>query len=190
MLDPALTTVKLLEEFLKYRSTKRAEELKSAEWQQLEKEYIMHLTWRFQYQKQAFTMRMVASVLLTLLVLGLIASGVVFAFLQLNFALQQGDVGSLQTELAVQTAGQVSIGSSVVGAVVLVISLLFFHLYLKHVFQIGYPVPPHISLSDTDARNMLQMLRSSNERKQPSSAESNADEELKGDLQAQEDGNT
>jgi hypothetical protein len=158
-LSPLSMTVRLIEEFVKYRQTKQEHELASAEWQNLEKEYIVYLAWRFRHQRMVFTSQLVATVLLTVLVVGLVVSGLVFAFVQLQVAIQRGDISSLQTEMAVETAGRLSVGSSVVGAVVLVISLLFFHLYLKHVFRIAVPTVPHIPLSDTDAPVRLPWLQ-------------------------------
>lgn len=66
------------------------------------------------------------------------------------FAFKYGN-GSLKTDVVIETAGQLSFKSSLVGATVLIVSLAFFYLYLKHVFQIQHPVPPHISLVETDA---------------------------------------
>jgi hypothetical protein len=74
-------------------------------------------------------------------------------------AINLGDLSSLSTEIEVQTAGKLSMNSSIIGAVVLVISLLFFNLYLKHVFQIKHINPPHVGLSDTDASNLWEKVK-------------------------------
>ena len=46
--------------------------------------------------------------------------------------------------------------SSVLGALVLVISLVFFYLYLNNVFRIQYPTPPHVGFSETDITELLK----------------------------------
>ena len=144
----------LVKEWVRLRQSKKADELATAEWQQLEKEYMEHLRWRFQYPKQVFGQQLIYSWLLTILVIGLVVCGLVFSFIQLEAAIELGDLSSLTTELEVQTAGKLSMSSSIVGAVVLVISLVFFNLYLKNVFRIQHPVPPHIALSETDAAGL------------------------------------
>lgn len=149
----------LIDAWLKLRKSKAEEELKTEEWKALEREYMEHLRWRFRYPKQAFGQQLMYSWLLTLLVIALVVSGLVFSFIQLNAAIKLGDLSSLSTEIAVQTAGKLSMNSSIVGAVVLVISLLFFNLYLKHVFQIQHPMPPHVALSETDAGKIWKQLK-------------------------------
>jgi hypothetical protein len=142
---------KLIDEWISLRKSKRAEELTTEEWKQLERSYMEHLKWRFQYPSTVFGQQRAISWILTFLVIALICSGLVFSFMQLNAAIKLGDLASLSTDIKVESASKLSMSSSIVGAIVLVISLLFFNLYLKHVFQIRYPTPPHVGLSDTDA---------------------------------------
>jgi len=144
----------LLKAWTDLRAAKQKEELETPEWQLLEKEYYTHLRWRFRYQQRVFRQQQIAAWIITALVLILVLSGLCFSFLQLRYALAVGDFSSLASAVQVKTAGKVSISSSIVGASTLALSLIFFSLYLKHVFQIAHPVPPHISLSETDAHKL------------------------------------
>jgi len=149
----------LIKEWAALRQTKKEDELRAPEWQQLEKAYIDHLLWRFGYPRKVFGQQILANWIITFVVLALVVSGLAFSFIQLHYALSLGDLSSLKTSVEVETAGKVSISSSIVGAITLVISLAFFALYLKYVFQIKHPVPPHVSLSETDAATILERLR-------------------------------
>jgi|GEM_PF-1920953 len=151
----AAATAELIKEWSTLRKTKKEEELKTPEWQKLEQAYIAHLMWRFQYPEKVFGQQIVANWIITMVVLSLVICGIVFSFLQLQYALTLGDFASLGTSVEIETAGRVTISSSIVGAVTLVISLAFFALYLKYVFQIKHTHPPHVSLSETDARSLL-----------------------------------
>lgn len=144
-----------IESWIKLKNTKKQEELNTPEWQQLEKAYMNHLTWRFQYQTKIFRQQIISSWIITVIVLLLVLGGLVFSGIQLYAAVELRDFSSMQTDIVVETAGKLSFQSSLVGAIVLIISLLFFSLYLKHVFQIQYPIPPHISISETDASSLF-----------------------------------
>lgn len=144
----------LLKSWTELRSVKRKEELETPEWKALERDYYAHLRWRFKYQQRIFLQQQIAAGIITLLVLILVISGLVFSFLQLRYAISVGDLSSLASEIQVETAGKVSISSSIIGAITLALSLIFFSLYLKHVFHIAHPIPPHISLSETDASKL------------------------------------
>jgi hypothetical protein len=151
----------LLKAWADLRAAKRKEELETPEWQLLEKEYYAHLRWRFKYQQRVFRQQQIAAWIITTLVLILILSGLCFSFFQLRYALAVGDFSSLASQVQVETAGKVSISSSIVGAITLTLSLVFFSLYLKHVFHIAHPVPPHISLAETDAERLRASRRGS-----------------------------
>lgn len=149
----------LLKEWDIFRQSKNDGDLKTPEWQALEKAYIDHLLWRFNYPRKVFGQQILANWIITFVVLALVVSGLVFSFLQLRYAIALGDLSSLKSSVEIETAGKISIGSSVVGAITLVISLAFFALYLKYVFQIRHPLPPHVSLSETDASAIITRQR-------------------------------
>jgi hypothetical protein len=150
----------LIDSFVEFRKRKEeAKETDTPQWKALEQSYNDHLIWRFQYPGKVFGQQQVATWLITILVVALVVCGILFSFAQLYTAIKLKDFSSMQTELAVQTAGKVSISSSIIGAIVLVISLAFFYLYLKHVFQIQYPTPPHVGFEGTDAEKIFGHLR-------------------------------
>ena len=143
-------TVKIMERFLEYRRTKKADELATTEWKKLEQAYTSHLEWRFRYPQRMFREQRIWSWFITFLVIVIVGMGLYFSYNQLNWALKIGDVSALKTELDIEKAGKISFRSSLVGATVLIISLVFFYLYLRHVFEIKHLIPPHVSLADTD----------------------------------------
>ena len=155
----AASLANLIQEWSKLREAKKEEELKTPEWQQLEQSYIEHLKWRFEYPKKVFGQQILANWIITFVVLALVVSGLVFSFLQLQYAITLGDMSILSTNVQIETAGKVSISSSIVGAITLVISLAFFALYLKYVFQIKHTHPPHVSLSETDAKSIINKVK-------------------------------
>jgi hypothetical protein len=65
-----------------------------------------------------------------------------------------GNFSSMKTDLTIEVADKLAFQSSIIGATVLVISIVFFYLYLKHAFDIKYPLLPHISINETDAYNI------------------------------------
>jgi hypothetical protein len=50
----AVAISNLIKEWSALRDAKKEEELKTPEWQKLEKAYINHLMWRFEYPKRVF----------------------------------------------------------------------------------------------------------------------------------------
>lgn len=150
------TITDLVSEFIKLRKSQKKEELQSTDWKTLEKAYYNHLKWRFEYPKRVFNQQLSTGIIISLVVLVLIISGLTFSFWQLEYALSVGDFSSLSTEASIETAGKVSINSSIIGAIVLVISLAFFYLYLKNVFQIQYPTPPHVGFGETDLKEEIK----------------------------------
>ncbi|MCF8066800.1 MAG: hypothetical protein K9K65_07995 [Desulfarculaceae bacterium] len=155
----AESVVSLIKNWVQLRKTATEAEQKTQEWRTLEQAYMEHLKWRFEYPKKVFGQQIITGWLLTGLVIGLVICGVIFSYFQLSEAIRLGDITGLKTDITVQTAGKLSMSSSIVGAVVLVISLVFFYLYLKHVFEIRHLIPPHIGLSDTDASELWQELK-------------------------------
>jgi hypothetical protein len=151
----ATAITELIKEWSTLRETKQKEELETPEWQKLENAYLKHLMWRFDYPQKVFGQQILANWIITIVVLGLVISGLVFSFLQLKYAIALGDMSTLNSTIQIETAGKISISSSIVGAITLVISLVFFALYLKYVFQIKHTHPPHVSLQETDAEMII-----------------------------------
>lgn len=143
--------IELIKTFNNLKKTQEAKEDGSPEWQKLEKAYSDHLLWRFEYPKQVYRQKVIATWLIISIVLVMVFCGIAFSYMQLQTAIKLQDFSSLKTDLAISTAGSLSLGSSIVGAVVLTLSLMFFFLYLKHVFAAQSLTPPHLGLLDTDA---------------------------------------
>lgn len=156
----AVAISELIKEWSALRDAKKEDELNTPEWQKLEKAYFNHLMWRFDYPRKVFGQQILANWIITFVVLALVVSGLAFSFLQLQYAITLGDMTSLSTNIQIETAGKVSISSSIVGAITLVISLAFFALYLKYVFQIKHTHPPHVSFAETDAVSILNGAKS------------------------------
>lgn len=150
------STIDLLKEFIKLRQSKKQEELETEDWKTLEKAYYLHLKWRFSYPKKVFNQQMYTGIAISIIVFVLIISGLVFAFWQLDTAITTGNLSNLKTDLSIETAGKISINSSIIGALVLIISLAFFYLYLKNVFKIQYPTPPHVGFEGTDISEKIK----------------------------------
>lgn len=157
----AQVTGRLIDQFLEYARNKKAEDLEGPDWKSLEKAYILHLKWRFDYPRRLFGQKMLYSWIITFIVLLLVISGLIFSLVQLYWAVSVGDISSLETDVEIETAGRLSMRSSLVGGTVLIISLAFFYLYLKHVFAIRYPVPPHVKLADSDLMKMQEYMEES-----------------------------
>ena len=57
----AVAIADLIKEWSALRDAKKEEELKTPEWQKLEKAYINHLIWRFEYPKRVFDQQILNS---------------------------------------------------------------------------------------------------------------------------------
>lgn len=152
MLEPMADLLDNIQKIYKVTSKKKREE---NEWKNLEDAYLQHLKWRFEYPAEVLERQNKAYGRITYLVISLVGGGLLFSFVQLLWALRLGNFSSLETELAIQTAGELSFRSSLVGASVLVISLMFFYLYLRHAFKVE-PVPPFVGFEKADT---IQILR-------------------------------
>jgi hypothetical protein len=159
------STATLIDTWAHLRNSKPKTELESPEWRALETAYMKHLEWRFDYPRRILQQQFMFAWLITSLVVILVTSGIVFSFFQLRKAFESANLTDLKTEIAIQTAGSLSFSSTLVGAFVLMISLLFFYLYLRYVFSIRSAVPPHIALGETDAPRFFARKRNKNKRK-------------------------
>jgi hypothetical protein len=108
----------------------------------------------YQHRKMAFTWQLTSSKIIFWMVMGLVVTGVFFSWLQFRLALKSVpyrkevdtpgeqsadnkptsyDPNSTQLEASLQG---VKVSSSVLGVILLVISLMFFYLYLTHVYRL------------------------------------------------------
>ena len=93
-------------------------------------EYYQYRTKGFQHRQDVFKWLLISSKLIFVLVIVLVMMGIVFSGLQFK----KGSNDS-KTELEFSKAG-IKVTSSVLGVIVLIISLLFFYLYLVYVYPI------------------------------------------------------
>jgi hypothetical protein len=133
------------------------------EWQEVKKAYSKHLQWRYSYPQQVYNLQLISQRVILILLFFLVVGGLGFSIFQLFKATQFGDISGLETDVAIEAAGRLSISTSVVGAVVLVLSLVFFYLYLRYVYKIQAPIPPHVSLKDTDIFDIQDLTQSERE---------------------------
>lgn len=151
---PILPTTELIEAAADILRSRKDGDSNEDQWEKLENAYISHLLWRFSYPTKAFGQQMWFAWIVTLLIVSLVVCGLVFAFLQLQYAIDVGNISALETDIQIEQAGTLAFRSSVIGATVLIVSLAFFALYLKHVFQIRQPVPPHITIEGMDIHRL------------------------------------
>ena len=65
----------------------------------------------------------------------LVLSGILFSIWQLKYAMGIGDVSQFESSLEIEAAGRLMITTSSIGAFVLVLSLVFFFLFLQFVYK-------------------------------------------------------
>lgn len=152
-------TIDLLEYWPQMQNRKKAEQPESPEWKSLETSYLTHLRWRFDYPRKIATQQIAFTWIMTFLVFALVVAGLIFSFIQLNYALKVGNFSATSTTLEVEVAGKLSFQSSVIGAVVLIVSLVFYYLYLQFVFSAKPNKPLHLSLYNTDAPRLFGKRR-------------------------------
>ncbi len=147
----------LISEWNKIFKDKSADANETEEWKELEVAYYKHLMWRYSCAKIAFIQQTIVAWLITILVLGLVGCGLWLSWYQLKQAILLGNISGLQTEIAVETAGRLSASSSIVGVLVLLISLGFFFLFIHYVFRPWIKVPALMKLTenrvDTSEKN-------------------------------------
>lgn len=153
--DLSLTsTLEYIDYWFHIQEKKEQDIVETDEWKIIEKAYVNHLVWRFDYPRKIFIQQSVFSWILTVIATTLVISGLIFSFLQLNQGIYTSRVVS--TNIIDLQAGNFSIKSSLIGATVLIISLLFFFLYLRFIYSTTNNTPPHIALSKTDAMRLFK----------------------------------
>ena len=108
--------------------------------QQTWKNYYEYKSFGYSHRKNVFRWQLFSSKLIFIVVVMLVLSGIYFAGLQFFHAIRlsknPGDIEKLMnTELSAGT-GEVRVSSPVLGVIILVLSFMFFFLYLKFVYPI------------------------------------------------------
>lgn len=105
------------------------------------KEYYSYMTFGYKHRKNVFAWQMFSSKIIFCIVIVLVLIGIYFAWLQFNLAMRNskkpGDAAAdLQTEITA-SGKEIKISSPVLGVIILLISLMFFYLYLRYVYPIN-----------------------------------------------------
>lgn len=105
------------------------------------KEYYGYMEFGYKHRRNVFAWQMFSSKVIFYIVIGLVLIGIYFAWLQFNFAMKNskkaGDLGKqLETEISA-SGKEFKVSSPVLGVIILLISLMFFYLYLRYVYPIN-----------------------------------------------------
>ncbi len=105
------------------------------------KSYYKYMSQGYRHRSNVFTWQLLSSVIIFCMVIFLVLSGIYFAWLQFKQAMKEKEKGddsrieNLTTELNVSSK-EIKVSSPVLGVIILIISLLFFYLYLVYVYPI------------------------------------------------------
>lgn len=95
-----------------------------------------YVVWSFQQSRRLYEWQHRSSIVIFVLVVLLVLSGVYFAALQFHYGLGVKTGKSETTQIDASLKG-FKMKSSVLGVIVLTISMAFLYLYLMHVYPIG-----------------------------------------------------
>ena len=103
--------------------------------------YYSYMNFGYQHRKNVFYWQLVSSEIIFFVVIGLVLIGVYFAWLQFYHTIKSGKKDgdtdkALSTELTASFK-EIKIVSPVLGVIILIISFLFFYLYLRYVYPIN-----------------------------------------------------
>ncbi|QSB01356.1 hypothetical protein JWZ98_22450 [Methylomonas sp. EFPC1] len=101
------------------------------------REYYIYLENRLKHRQKVFHWQYYSSIVIFFVVIILVGTGIYFAAVQFHHGLKQGgDEKETITQLEATTSG-IKISSPVLGVLILIISLVFFYLYLAFVYPIN-----------------------------------------------------
>jgi hypothetical protein len=104
------------------------------------KNYYEYKNFGYAHRKKVFMWQLLSSKLIFFVVVGLVISGIYFAGLQFFHAIKlskkAGDVEKLMNTELSASSDEIKVSSPVLGVIILVLSFLFFFLYLKFVYPI------------------------------------------------------
>lgn len=121
-----------------YLTDPRLDSIKLEAWNS----YYRYMTYGYNHRAGVFSWQLLSSKLIFCIVLFLVFAGMYFAWLQFKNAMMkrkndspESPIENLATELTASLK-EVKISSPVLGIIILIISLLFFYLYLVYVYPI------------------------------------------------------
>ncbi len=106
------------------------------------KSYYAYMNTGYKHRARVFLWQLISSCIIFCVVILLVLCGVYFAWLQFKLALKQiqarqkNATNILATEMSASPK-EIKVSSPVLGVIILLISLLFFYLYLVHVYPIN-----------------------------------------------------
>lgn len=89
----------------------------------------------YEHREKVFSWQLISSKVIFFAVLFLLIVGVYFSYLQFRKAMKAGSGADLKTDLEASSTG-FKVSSPVLGVIILVISLLFFYMYLVYIYPI------------------------------------------------------
>ena len=104
-------------------------------YQQSLKAYYSYRQSGLEHRSKVFQWQLLSAKIIFVVVLILVAVGIYFAAVQFHTGMNQQDDQSMQTELSATTKG-IKVRSPVLGVIILLISMVFFYLYLVYVYPI------------------------------------------------------
>lgn len=115
---------------------KRLDSLQLVAWQN----YYSYMSHGYKHRKNVFVWQLLSSKIIFFVVIFLVLAGLYFAWLQFMHVINNRVGGKtvaeeLQTELTA-SGKEIKVSSPVLGVILLLISLMFFFLYLKYVYPI------------------------------------------------------
>ncbi|MEH6355121.1 MAG: hypothetical protein V7760_03730 [Marinobacter sp.] len=102
------------------------------------KSYYQYRSQGFRHRQLVFEWQLLSSRIIFVVVIVLVGSGIYFSWLQFRADMKKagkGDNGQAMSTLEASATG-IKVSSPVLGVIILVISLLFFYLYLQYVYPI------------------------------------------------------
>lgn len=101
------------------------------------KAYYDHRTEGFDHRERVFEWQLLSSRIIFVVVISLVGAGIYFSWLQFRADLNQtGNEGDRAVSTLEASTSGIKVSSPVLGVLILVISLLFFYLYLQYVYPI------------------------------------------------------
>jgi hypothetical protein len=100
--------------------------------------YYKYMRHGYRHRANVFTWQLISSIIIFSMVICLVFIGIYFAWLQFKLALKEKEKGKeedLATEINVSPK-EIKVSSPVLGVIILIISLLFFYLYLVYIYPI------------------------------------------------------
>jgi hypothetical protein len=103
--------------------------------------YYYYMNFGYKHRRNVFYWQLVSSKIIFFVVIGLVSIGIYFAWLQfyhtIKLSKESGDVEKMLSTELTASFKEIKIVSPVLGVIILIISFLFFYLYLRYVYPIS-----------------------------------------------------